>query len=602
MLPLLIKYAEDHGLKPEAGFTSKEVRWAIVCDDRAKFLDVIELGDSEQRRNRGQRFEKCPELSFSDLKSGGETKCHFLIETAEVVALYGDKAGEEKPRAKHAYFVDLLRQAAGAMPELGMAADCLDDSPSLAAIAQRLAAHKANPTDKVTLRLGACYPVESKAWHDWWRAFRNQLSPPGATKGTAASTSDMRCLATGHVVAPLAVSPKISGLSDVGGLGMGDALASYKQDSFCSYGLEQAANAAVSEEAAYACRDALNHLIRETGQRLAGAKVVHWFKEKVDPEDDPLSFLQASAEREERDAQQRASKLLESIRTGKKANLAGNYYYALTLSGASGRVMVRDWMEGQFEELVESVDRWFTDLEITNIAGTASARTPGIERVITCLLPERKPTQEYRDWIKAIGPERVQLWHAAIRKDVAIPYSVIPRLVTLNARFVQTGRLDEVLRHTQDGGLSISTLYARMALIKAFHKRKGDTLMAPALNKAHPSPAYHCGRIMYVLARIQKEALPRVQACVIQRYYAAASSTPALVLGRLIRNSKFHLNTIAHDKPGLAVWFDDKLKEVCGQIKDRMPAVLTLEQQSLFALGYYHEMADRNEPSNNGNA
>ena len=126
--------------------------------------------------------------------------------------------------------------------------------------------------------------------------------------------------------------------------------------------------------------------------------------------------------------------------------------------------------------------------------------------------------------------------------------------------------------------------------------------MAPALNKAHPSPAYHCGRIMYVLARIQKEALPRVQAGVIQRYYAAASSTPALVLGRLIRNSKFHLNTIAHDKPGLAVWFDDKLKEVCGQIKDRMPAVLTLEQQSLFALGYYHEMADRNEPSNNGNA
>lgn len=123
--------------------------------------------------------------------------------------------------------------------------------------------------------------------------------------------------------------------------------------------------------------------------------------------------------------------------------------------------------------------------------------------------------------------------------------------------------------------------------------------MTASLNKAHPRSAYHCGRLMYILSRIQKTALPAVQAGVIQRYYAAASSTPALVLGRLIRNSKYHLNTISHDKPGLAVWFDGKIKEICDEIVDGMPPVLTLEEQSLFALGYYHQMAEPRETEEN---
>ncbi len=54
----------------------------------------------------------------------------------------------------------------------------------------------------------------------------------------------------------------------------------------------------------------------------------------------------------------------------------------------------------------------------------------------------------------------------------------------------------------------------------------------PYLNESHPHPAYQCGRLMAVLAKLQKSALGDVGAGIVQRYYAAASSTPALVLGR----------------------------------------------------------------------
>lgn len=112
--------------------------------------------------------------------------------------------------------------------------------------------------------------------------------------------------------------------------------------------------------------------------------------------------------------------------------------------------------------------------------------------------------------------------------------------------------------------------------------------MGPYLNENHPDPAYQCGRLMAVLARVQTAALGDVGAGVVQRYYAAASSTPALILGRLVRTSQFHLNKL---EGGLAHYFEGKMADIWSRIKDKLPTTLTLEQQSLFALGYYQQLA-----------
>jgi len=113
--------------------------------------------------------------------------------------------------------------------------------------------------------------------------------------------------------------------------------------------------------------------------------------------------------------------------------------------------------------------------------------------------------------------------------------------------------------------------------------------LQPYLNENHPDPAYHCGRLMAVLAAIQRAALGDVGAGVVQRYYAAASSTPALVLGRLTRQAQFHLNKI---NPKLTWWYESKLSAIWGSIGSEIPRTLDLEQQSLFALGYYQQLAD----------
>ena len=97
---------------------------------------------------------------------------------------------------------------------------------------------------------------------------------------------------------------------------------------------------------------------------------------------------------------------------------------------------------------------------------------------------------------------------------------------------------------------------------------------------------------MAVLADVQRAALGEVGAGVVQRYYAAASATPALVLGRLTRTSQFHLDKLPRGSNiGEKDWYNEHFMRIWGCIKDNIPPVLTLEEQSLFALGYYQQMA-----------
>ena len=115
--------------------------------------------------------------------------------------------------------------------------------------------------------------------------------------------------------------------------------------------------------------------------------------------------------------------------------------------------------------------------------------------------------------------------------------------------------------------------------------------MQPNLNPEHPHPAYHCGRLLAVFARLQRAALGDVGAGVVQRYYTAASQTPGLIIGRLAANAKNHLGKL---EGGLVYWYEDKIAEIMSRIRDTIPRTLTLVEQSLFALGYYQQIASLN--------
>jgi CRISPR-associated protein Csd1 len=74
----------------------------------------------------------------------------------------------------------------------------------------------------------------------------------------------------------------------------------------------------------------------------------------------------------------------------------------------------------------------------------------------------------------------------------------------------------------------------------------------------------------------------------VQRFYPAASQTPGLTLGRLVANARNHLRKL---DGGLAWWFEERIGEIMGRLRDEIPRTQNLEEQGLFALGYYQQLA-----------
>ncbi len=590
MLHTLKEYAQTRDIVTPPGFTAKYARWCLVFSEACEFMAVVELGDTESKRNRGQSFNMSPNLSFSEMKAGGIAKSHFLLDALDSIVPYGKDAANPKKVAKRRYFADLLRQADASYPLLARIASELTLDSVQERICIRLTELKAKPTDKATIRLGSRLVIESTSWHDWWQKHRTSLAPAEKpTKATKVKRSPtdghMLCLLSGESIEPRKVDPKVKGLSDVGGLSTGDVVIGFKQESFCSYGLSQALNAALSEEAATTYTEALNHLLasNRNSRRLADVKAVWWFKERIPVEDDPIPWLADPPQVETDDAESGVRSFLDSVRTGKRRNLADVIYYSLTLSGNSGRVVVRDWMEGQFADLADNIAQWFEDLEIIKRDGTGLTPPPKLMAVLGATV---------RDLNDLPAPHVAKIWQVAI-KGQRIPAWAL-------ARALLRVRIDFINGSTAN--------HARMGLLKAYHVRnqrldRKDITMSAYLNEEHSNPAYQCGRLLAILAAVQKRAIPGVDTGVVQRYYTAASTTPALVLGRLTSTSQHHLNKL---DGGLAHWFEDQIAAVWSRIKDAIPATLSLEDQSLFALGYYQQMAhlrtrkaDKNEENTN---
>jgi len=416
----------------------------------------------------------------------------------------------------------------------------------------------------------------------------------------------MRCVLTGELVEPVkSHESTIGGLKRVGGRG-GERIISFDKDAFQSFCLPEAHNAAASEETAKIYVTALNALISSNSVNVSNAIAVYWFKKPLDKpqEEDIFSLLNASEADIEIDAHVSAKKLFEAISEGKRPWLLDNEYYAMLISGASARVMLREWSEGSFDDLAQSIQYWFDSMEIIQLRGRRVTKWSSLERVITCLLLPRKPHQKYEDWIKPIAGFSKPLWHAALHKDAALPYGLIGRIVPLLASFFVEIAQEESKppnERSQDyNRVLIPLLHRRMGLLKAYHIRKrGESdMITTNINLEHKSQAYHCGRLLAVLARLQRTALGKVGSGVIQRYYASASQTPGLVLGRLVRNAQNHLSKETVKNPN---WFEAWISEISLKIGDSAPSTLSLEQQSLFALGYYQQLAELNKrPVGNG--
>jgi CRISPR-associated protein Csd1 len=563
MLQALIAYAEREKLG-DADFEAVGVRWLIPLDGQGKLAGgPIPLSENPDDKKPRPKQMLRPFTSPNELNQG--TKSHFLCDTLERATLLLDPKGAEVAEAKrvqHRYFEELLREAAAGCPDdsgrLLAVLSFLHDPEAVAKLHGQLNSLKAKLSDNATFAVDGINLLDSESLKGFWRS-RRRRSPQAA-----AARERRICVATGELADTLDTTEKIRGVP--GGLAMGTNLISFDKDSFCSFGLEQAQNAALSPPAELKIRSALNRLIA-CGLRIQGTVYLHWTRKPI--EHDPFDLLASPDENA-------VAALITSIRSGQPpVPPDANAYYALSLSGNGARVVVRDWLESTVPEVERHVAEWFQDLGVVPPDGAGVKRDfkfgallYGMVRAELAELPPQIPTQ---------------ILHGALcGRSVPLPQSAL-------AAALRRQQLD------QENKLNP----ARLALIKACLLRspnspnnKSQTKEKPMTECLHPEsrdPAYLCGRLFAVFDRLQYLALGGVNAGVVERYYASASTTPALVMGRLFRNAQFHL---AKAEGGVAGNATKDFEAITCALGDQFPATLDLEGQGRFALGYYHQKAD----------
>ena len=103
-------------------------------------------------------------------------------------------------------------------------------------------------------------------------------------------------------------------------------------------------------------------------------------------------------------------------------------------------------------------------------------------------------------------------------------------------------------------------------------------------------PAYLCGRLLAELESAQRAANPGAKATIIDRFFGTACTAPATVFGTLLQGAQAHLSKLKRDRPGAYHAIQERIEDILAELQ-AFPNTLSLEEQALFSLGYYHQRA-----------
>ena len=120
-----------------------------------------------------------------------------------------------------------------------------------------------------------------------------------------------------------------------------------------------------------------------------------------------------------------------------------------------------------------------------------------------------------------------------------------------------------------------------------------------ALNEDSKNVAYTLGREFAVLEAIQEDANPGINATIKDRYFNAACATPASIFPILFKLKNSHTRKM--NSKGKEVYYEKMLGDLQGRLpvsedgESGYPKRLSLEEQGMFILGYYHQTQKRYE-------
>ena len=557
------KAESDGGVAPE-GFENKEIPFIIVIDKQGNFIQLEDTRELKGKKKVGRTFLVPKGLGRSGSKSYEVS--NLLWDHYGYVLAYAGEKGQEQADKQHASFTAKVNELKQVLP----------DDAGVTAVAAFLSS--AEEKSKVMQATNWVECAKVKGCNLSFRLVEETVDLVCQSKmvqdylsvssDNNEETDDFKegiCLITGKKTLVARKHHQISGI--------------HKQPTpFCavdkgstafhSYGKKQGFAFPVGKQAMFEYTTALNTLLAcENRFRIGDVTAICW-SAKPTPLEEHLASLISGGGKDNPDAHIDAVKsLYKSLYSGKYTEPDGKEkFYLLGLSPNSARIVVRFWHETTVAALSESIAAWYDDLQMVR--------------------GENSPYPEYMPLPRLLGNLVLD------GKMENLPSDLIAQVTdaALNNRVLPVSLLQAALRRNK---AEQKITYGRASLLKAYINRairagrlKNMKELTMSLDRNRQDIGYVLGRLFAVLEKTQAEANPSLNATIADRYFGSASSTPIAVFGTLMRLLPHHLNKLEFE--GRAVQLQWEIRQILEHCQ-RFPNHLNLEQQGLFAIGYYHE-------------
>ena len=355
------------------------------------------------------------------------------------------------------------------------------------------------------------------------------------------------------------------------------SLVSFQTDSgYDSYGKTQCFNAAVSLKAETRYTKALTWLLRskENKFQLGEDTIVFWAeKQEAETFEGMFSnFFATDFDDPDRNVRE-VKNLFSAVQTGKFESMDSNFY-VLCLSPNAARISVRFWETGKVETFAKRIKQHFDDFEI--IRAPYEKEYLNLYQILSATALQQK--------LENVAPNLIgSVMHSILK---ALPYPA-----TLQQQCIRRIRAEKDYKDDY-GKWHFKVSRTRAAILKAYINRFNRTKNIKEdlikLNRENKHVGYLLGRLFAVFEKVQQDTHPNLNATITDRFYGAASTNPVTVFTQLMRLNRNHMSSYSSDKGGIRRKMDDEIGEIMNAI-DSFPAHLDLNEQSYFAIGYYHE-------------
>ncbi|MCI5150154.1 MAG: type I-C CRISPR-associated protein Cas8c/Csd1, partial [Candidatus Electrothrix sp. MAN1_4] len=349
--------------------------------------------------------------------------------------------------------------------------------------------------------------------------------------------------------------------------GSGASLVSFNENAYESYNKKRGDNAPIHVIDEFKSSAALKYLFRSRTQRLTiGDAVTVFWTER----DSPIETLLGPLLKQDDTANnQRLAEFLLAARKGKEPHwqdYEGEVrFYILGFSLNKARLALRFCHNCSVAELKDRIGQHFRDLEMER-SSDKDLENPGIWHLL------KETARETKDISPLLGGALMRSILEGKQYPLHLYNGVLGRI-----------RADQAKKNKQTGKSIQNVTYLRVAILKSVLIRNYKMEVPMSLDEQKHDPAYLLGRLFAVLEKAQLDALGKINATIKDRFYGAASATPASVFPRLLRLTQHHIAKAEYGHVS-----DRKIAEITEHLNG-FPSHLDLQGQGMFAIGYYQQ-------------